>query len=72
MAKFSVERKDEWKWTSMVMQPKYAIKQKIEYFYGNPDEIKRMGRNARQKAENYSWETVEEGYRKLITDTLSS
>lgn len=24
MAKFSVERKDEWKWTSMVMQPKYV------------------------------------------------
>lgn len=24
MAKFSVERKDEWKWTSMLMQPKYV------------------------------------------------
>ena len=24
MAKFRVERKDEWKWTSMVMQPKYV------------------------------------------------
>lgn len=24
MAKYSVERKDEWKWTSMVMQPKYV------------------------------------------------
>jgi hypothetical protein len=24
MAKFSVERKDEWKWTSMIMQPKYV------------------------------------------------
>ena len=23
MAKFSVDRKDEWKWTSMIMQPKY-------------------------------------------------
>ena len=23
-AKFSVERKDEWKWTSMIMQPKYV------------------------------------------------
>ena len=24
MAKFSAERKDEWKWTSMIMQPKYG------------------------------------------------
>jgi hypothetical protein len=24
MAKFSTERKDEWKWTSMIMQPKYV------------------------------------------------
>ena len=24
MAKFRVERKDEWKWTSMIMQPKYV------------------------------------------------
>jgi hypothetical protein len=24
MAKFSVARKDEWKWTSMIMQPKYV------------------------------------------------
>jgi hypothetical protein len=24
MAKFSVEHKDEWKWTSMIMQPKYV------------------------------------------------
>ncbi len=24
MTKFSVERKDEWKWTSMIMQPKYV------------------------------------------------
>ena len=24
MTKFSVDRKDEWKWTSMIMQPKYV------------------------------------------------
>jgi hypothetical protein len=24
MAQFSVERKDEWKWTAMIMQPKYV------------------------------------------------
>ena len=26
MTQFSVERKDEWKWTSMIMQPKYVSK----------------------------------------------
>ena len=26
MTKFSVDRKDEWKWTSMIMQPKYVTK----------------------------------------------
>jgi hypothetical protein len=26
MTQFSVERKDEWKWTSMIMQPKYVPK----------------------------------------------
>jgi hypothetical protein len=26
MAQFSVERKDEWKWTAMIMQPKYVTK----------------------------------------------
>ena len=49
-----------------------SIKQKIEYFYDNPDEIKRMGSNARQKAKNYSWETIEKGYQKLIANTLHS
>jgi hypothetical protein len=34
MAKFSIERKDEWKWTAMIMQPKYVtakdVKEAIE------------------------------------------
>ncbi len=25
MAQFSVERKDEWRWTAMIMQPKYVV-----------------------------------------------
>jgi len=33
-----------------------AIIDKIRYFYDNPDEIKRMGRNARRKAQEYTWE----------------
>jgi glycosyltransferase involved in cell wall biosynthesis len=33
-----------------------AIAEKIRYFYDNPDEIKRMGRNARRKAQEYTWE----------------
>jgi hypothetical protein len=30
MTKFSVERKDEWKWTSMVMQPKYVTAEAVK------------------------------------------
>jgi glycosyltransferase involved in cell wall biosynthesis len=32
------------------------ISEKILYFYENPSEIKRMGKNARSKAEEYTWE----------------
>jgi hypothetical protein len=30
MSKFSVERKDEWKWTSMIMQPKYVTAEDVK------------------------------------------
>ncbi len=30
MTKFSAERKDEWKWTSMIMQPKYVIAEDVK------------------------------------------
>jgi glycosyltransferase involved in cell wall biosynthesis len=33
-----------------------SISEKILYFYENPSEIKRMGKNARRKAEEYTWE----------------
>jgi glycosyltransferase involved in cell wall biosynthesis len=33
-----------------------AIADKIQYFYDNPSEIKRMGMNARRKAEQFTWE----------------
>ncbi|MHA1617560.1 MAG: glycosyltransferase [Candidatus Njordarchaeales archaeon] len=43
-----------------------AIMDRIQYFYDNPSEIKRMGRNARKKAEQYPWERFsEEVLRKL-------
>jgi len=37
-----------------------AIKDKIQYFYDNPLEVKRMGRNARKVAENYTWNKYSE------------
>jgi len=33
-----------------------ALKEKILYFYENPEEIRRMGRNARKHVEKYTWE----------------
>ena len=33
-----------------------SLKEKILYFYENEDEIKRMGRNARNQVSRYSWE----------------
>lgn len=32
-----------------------AIAEKIQYFIDNPDEVTRMGKNARKKVESYSW-----------------
>ena len=33
-----------------------VLKDKILYFYNNPDAIKTMGKNARRQAEKYTWE----------------
>jgi len=33
-----------------------TLKQRIQYFYDNPSELKRMGKNARKTAEKYPWE----------------
>jgi glycosyltransferase involved in cell wall biosynthesis len=49
-----------------------AIKEKMEYFYDNPDEVRRMGKNARKKAEKYSWEVIENKYQSLIKDVLNN
>ncbi|MDR0460580.1 MAG: glycosyltransferase family 4 protein [Nitrososphaerota archaeon] len=48
-----------------------AIKDKIQYFYDNPGEIKRMGKNARTKAEEYTWNKIEEKYQNLIKILLT-
>ncbi len=47
------------------------IEEKMHYFHDNPDEIKRMGRNARKKAKNYTWEIIEKKYQKLIQSVLT-
>jgi len=44
-----------------------AIKEKILYFYDNPSEITRMGRNARQKAMNYTWDKIRGEYESIYT-----
>jgi len=37
-----------------------AIRDKIQYFYDNPSEVKRMGKNARKVAEKYTWDMYSE------------
>lgn len=43
-----------------------AIVEAIKYFATNKDEVIRMGKNARKKAERYSWEKVIEMYRPYL------
>lgn len=45
-----------------------AIKEAILYFYNNPSELKRMGRNARQLAEQYTWER----FRSKVAEIIES
>lgn len=42
-----------------------ALADAIKHFYDNPSEVKRMGANARMTAEKYSWEKIEEEYKKV-------
>lgn len=41
------------------------IEDKILYFYDNPGEAGRMGRNARKTAKNHTWKIVREKYAKI-------
>ncbi|MBN2261078.1 MAG: glycosyltransferase [Clostridiales bacterium] len=47
------------------------IKEKIEYLYENPKTLKKMGKNARIKAEKYTWKIMEEKTQKLIQEILN-
>lgn len=42
-----------------------AIADKLRYFYENHSEMKRMGQNARAKAEQYTWDKIEKKYEEL-------
>jgi len=46
------------------------LKEKIKYFYDNPGEIKRMGKNARKTAEEFTWdrygERIVKEYKKIL------
>lgn len=53
-----------------IRNPK-AIAEKIQYFRDNPSELKTMGKNARLKAEKYSWVKVEQTYGELYRELLS-
>jgi hypothetical protein len=46
MTQFSVDRKDEWKWTSMIMQPKYVT---IEDFKTALEQVKKKNLPANNK-----------------------
>jgi glycosyltransferase involved in cell wall biosynthesis len=47
-----------------------AIKEKLEWFRDNPSEVVRMGREARNTAERYSWKIVKSMYVKLIKEVM--
>jgi glycosyltransferase involved in cell wall biosynthesis len=49
-----------------------VLAEKIQYFFENPKESKRMGRNARAKAEKYTWSIVEAKYQSLFKGLLRS
>lgn len=50
-----------------IRDPK-AIANRIQFFRDNPSQIRVMGERARQKAANYSWDKIEEQYRKLYEE----
>lgn len=44
--------------------------EKIRYFLNNPSEVKKMGANARQKAEQYTWEKIRKQYEGVYRESL--
>jgi len=47
-----------------------AIKDKINYFFDNPDEIQRMGKEARKTAEEYTWDKIRKQYITIYKELL--
>ena len=47
-----------------------AIATKIDWFKTHPDEIKRMGANAREKAKEYGWNKIRERYKNIYSKLL--
>jgi len=45
-----------------------VVAEKIRFFFEHPDEIVRMGRNARVKSEQFSWDKIEKEYESLISE----
>lgn len=45
------------------------IAEKIQYFYDKPDEVRRMGMNARKKAEQYTWDRIRKQYEELYLES---
>lgn len=52
-----------------VRNPK-EIADRLLWLYENPSEREKMGRNARLKAEQYSWSIIEEKYKKLWMEVV--
>lgn len=48
-----------------------SLAEKIQYFYDNPDEVMKMGKNARKKAEGYSWNKFGEGVVDKIEEVVT-
>jgi len=47
-----------------------AIKDKIDYFFDNPDEIAKMGKEARKTAEKYTWDKIRKQYITVYKELL--
>jgi len=53
MTKFSAARKDEWKWTSMIMQPKYVTAEYIKAAIDNTQKKKNLPALPKLRLENF-------------------
>jgi hypothetical protein len=54
MTKFSAERKDEWKWTAMIMQPKYVTEDLLKLAIEHTSKKKDLSALPKLRFENFS------------------